>query len=238
MASAVDAWISHRVAVILGVAFIGVGADIVTPFGGIVVSVGWFEGPEGSGFYFRHGSNQGLDIGVQAEVGWSQLNRFGGWSTEYQVGAGPGSLTWLRGGGAVPNEPADQPVAVRLNQVDSIGDKTVRDKVREALKADSAAPPVVDTVEVTPVQVSVRAGERVELARSIVIVTRDAVGNAIPGVRLKLAIEVGGEFAKVDAGWLQGLKPGTAVMLIAPPLPPDATGEPKGASRILVRVLP
>jgi hypothetical protein len=41
----------------------------------------------------------------------------------------------------------------------------------------------------------------------------------------------------VDQGAVVGLKEGTAVLLIAPARPPGATGEPKGASRVVVRVL-
>lgn len=129
-------------------------------------------------------------------------------------------------------------VAVPVTEAEQAESPKVRAMVAEAVTSDSISSRVPDTVEVTPAQLNLRAGARLELGNALLIVARSKEGQAIPGLRLKVSIEVGGEFAKVESGVLHGLKPGTAVLLISPPPPEDARGEPKGAARILVRVLP
>ena len=131
-----------------------------------------------------------------------------------------------------------QPVALTVDQIDSVPNPALRAKLKEALKADSLAPPVVDTLEVTPGQILLRVGQVLEPGRVLTIHAKDAQGTSIPGARARLRIEVGGEFARLDKDGLRGIKPGTAVLLVAPQQDAGTTGEPKGASRILIRVVP
>lgn len=148
------------------------------------------------------------------------------------------SFSWV-GENPVPVAPGERAaVAVPVEEAGRIENPAVRDLVEEAVKADSVSSRVADTVEVIPTQLNLRVGQRVNLLDTLRVVARSSDGQAIAGLKLKTAIEVGRESVRIEGGSLVGLKPGTAVLLISPPLPPGATGEPKGAARIVIRVLP
>ena len=118
-------------------------------------------------------------------------------------------------------------------------DSRVRALIDEAIKADSANDQVVDTLLVTPAIVTIKVGDRAPIGRAIAIIARNPDGRAIPGIRIRVRIETGEEFARVENGALLGLTAGSAVLVVEPPRPPGTTGgEPKGASRVLVRVVP
>lgn len=129
-------------------------------------------------------------------------------------------------------------VAMPIEEVEKVQNPAVRTLIEDAVRTDSANRRVADTVVVTPGHLSLRVGERVELFEALRVVARSAEGVAIAGLRLRVAVEVGREFATLESGALVGVRPGTAVLLISPPLPEGVQGEPKGAARIIVRVLP
>lgn len=129
-------------------------------------------------------------------------------------------------------------IAIPLSQADGIADQKVREKVKAAIETEAATPAAIDTVTVTPGQLTLKVGQRVELGQALGAVARSSDGTAILGVKLRVSVEVGQEHARLENGGLVGLKPGTALLLIAPPLPPDTKGEAKGASRVIIRVVP
>lgn len=132
-------------------------------------------------------------------------------------------------------EPRDTVVAT-LEEAEKVIRPGVRVLIDESLK-DSASR-VADTVDVSPGQLSLRVGERLDLRAKLKVIARTADGTPIQGLKLRTVIEVGREAARLEGGSLVGLKAGTAVLLISPPPPEGAPGEPKGAARIVIRVLP
>ena len=98
---------------------------------------------------------------------------------------------------------------------------------------------LVDTVVVTPTTLSIRVGQSARMGEAVRVIGYDLDGNRIQGFRARLFIEVGKEFADLTRdGFIRGIKAGSAVLVVAPPSPPGAQGEPKGTARVLIRVEP
>jgi hypothetical protein len=136
-------------------------------------------------------------------------------------------------------EPKQDTVGRAVERPGGVADPGVRDMIDDAIKADSLNDRVVDTLIVTPGMVAIKAGDSVPVGRAVAVAAHNAAGRAIPGVRVRIRIETGDEYARVANGMLLGLKAGSAVLLVEPPRPTGTTGgEPKGASRVLVRVTP
>lgn len=132
-------------------------------------------------------------------------------------------------------EPRDTVVAT-LEEAEKVIRPGVRVLIDESLKDSTSR--TADTVDVSPTQLSLRVGERLDLREKLKVIARRADGSAIQGLRLRTVIEVGRESARIEGGSLVGLKAGTAVLLISPRPPEGTQGEPKGAARIVIRVLP
>jgi hypothetical protein len=136
-------------------------------------------------------------------------------------------------------EPKPDTVGRAVERPGGVADPGVREMIDDAIKADSLNDRVVDTLIVTPAMVAIKVGDSIAVGRAVAVASHNAAGQAIPGIRLRIRIETGDEFARLANGLLWGLKAGSAVLLVEPPRPPGTTGgEPKGASRVLVRVIP
>ncbi len=111
--------------------------------------------------------------------------------------------------------------------------------VADAIRADSmATAAVVDTLRVLPeTGLSLAVGQSVELGKVLRIQALNAAKEQIPGVRVRIRIDLGSDVVKLERGMLTGLAPGIAVLYFSPPPPAGVTGgEPKGGSRIVVKV--
>ncbi|MBL8986722.1 MAG: hypothetical protein JNJ80_10665 [Gemmatimonadetes bacterium] len=111
--------------------------------------------------------------------------------------------------------------------------------VADAIRADSMAEAaVVDTLRVLPeTGLSLAVGQSVELGKVLRIQALNAAKEQIPGVRVRIRIDLGSDVVRLERGVLTGLAPGIAVLYFSPPPPAGVTGgEPKGGSRIVVKV--
>ncbi len=135
-------------------------------------------------------------------------------------------------GGPMPRDT----VVATLEEAEKVIRPGVRVLIDESLR-DSASR-VADTVDVSPTQLTLRVGERLDLREKLKVIARTADGTPIQGLKLRTVIEVGRESARIEGGSLVGLKAGTAVLLISLPPQPGVTGEPRGSARIVIRVLP
>ncbi len=109
---------------------------------------------------------------------------------------------------------------------------------RAAAPREEVASTEVDTVMVTPYTLQLRVGQDLAVGSAFAVMAKNRQGQSIPNLRISVAVETGMEFMKVNQGVLTGLKPGLGVILFRVRSNAGQPGESKGASRVLVRVIP